>query len=340
MHKGLALLPWLLAAVLLSSASLGIRGAAATGKAASTPATDKLSKAVLVTGASSGIGREITERLARDGYFVYATARKDADLTALGAIRNVQPVRLDVTHPADIEAAVELITKAGRGLYGLVNNAGIGTFGTIADMSPEEFDLSMKVNAYGPVMMIKAFETLVIAQKGRIINIGSLSGILTSPNIPAYVMTKHAIEGLTDSLAVQLAPLGVQVSVVEPGNYRGNIDKNMLARLPEATKEKIIKALGSRLDAAQYPEPTDVALAVEQALFEPSPKRRYVVVTNDPQIVERTIRKQIEQLVQLNEGQPYTYDRADLVRMLDEALASARPRTKYVGFPGSDTSKQ
>jgi len=148
------------------------------------------------------------------------------------------------------------------------------------------------------------------------------------------------IEGLTDSLAVQLAPLGVQVSVVEPGNYRGNIDKNMLARLPEAEKEKIIKAFGSKLAAAQYPEPTDVALAVEQALFEPSPKRRYVVVTNDPHIVERTIRKQIEQLVQLNEGQPYTYDRADLMRMLDEALASSRPRTKYVGFPGSDTSEQ
>jgi NAD(P)-dependent dehydrogenase (short-subunit alcohol dehydrogenase family) len=251
----------------------------------------------------------------------------------------VQPVRLDVTHPADIEAAVELITKAGRGLYGLVNNAGVGTFGTIADMSPEEFDLSMKVNAYGPVMMIKAFEPLVIAQKGRIINIGSLSGILTSPNIPAYVMTKHAIEGLTDSLAVQLAPLGVQVSVVEPGNYRGNIDKNMLARLPEATKEKIIKALGSKLDAAQYPEPDDVAVAVEQALFEHHPKRRYVVA-RQPDLVELTIRKQIEQLVQLNEGQPYTYDRADLVRMLDEALASARPRSKYVGFLGSDTSKQ
>src|SRR5215469_5758324 len=119
MRQSPAPLPWLLAAGLLSSASLGLRGAAATAKTASMPATDKLSKAVLVTGASSGIGREITERLAREGYFVYATARKDADLTALGAIRNVQPVRLDVTHPADIEAAVELITKAGRGLYGL-----------------------------------------------------------------------------------------------------------------------------------------------------------------------------------------------------------------------------
>ena len=336
MHKSLALLPWLLAAVLLSSGSLGIRIAAAMGKTGSTPATDTLSKAVLVTGASSGIGHKITERLAQDGYFVYATARKQADLAALGAMRNVQPVRLDVTQPADIAAAVDLITKAGRGLYGLVNNAGVGTYGTIADMSPDEFDLCMKVNVYGPVMMIKAFEPMILEQKGRIVNIGSLSGILTSPNLPAYVASKHAIEGLTDSVAVQLAPLGVQVSVIEPGNYRSDVDKNMLARLAPNLRAKATP--GPR--ESEYPEPTDVALAVEQALFEPRPKRRYVVVTNDPRIVERTIRKQIEQLVQLNEGQPYTFDRADLVKMLDEALASTRPRTKYVGFPSSDTSKQ
>jgi NAD(P)-dependent dehydrogenase (short-subunit alcohol dehydrogenase family) len=300
---------------------------AAPAFAAERPLGQTVSKAILVTGASSGIGRKITERLAADGYFVYATARKEEDLKALGAISNVQALHLDVTQPADIAAAVDSITKAGRGLYGLVNNAGVGTFGTIADTSFEEFDLCMKVNVYGPVMMIKAFEPLIIAQQGRIINIGSLSGILASPNIPAYVTTKHAIEGLTDSLAVQLAPLGVQVSVVEPGNYRGNIDKNMLARLPQDAKAKVAKVLGSRLDPAQYPEPYEVALAVEQALFEPTPKRRYVVAP-DPDIVERTIRKQIEQLVQLNEGQRYTYDRASLIQMLDETLVNSRPRIK------------
>src|SRR5215472_11675156 len=101
------------------------------------PTQQKISKAVLVTGASSGIGRKITERLAANGYFVYATARKEEDLKALGAIRNVQSLRLDVTHPADIAAVVESVTKAGRGLYGLVNNPGVVTFGTIADMTPE-----------------------------------------------------------------------------------------------------------------------------------------------------------------------------------------------------------
>src|SRR6201998_2270465 len=138
-------------------------------------------KAVLVTGASTGIGRKITERLAADGYFVYATARKPEDLKALGAMKNVQAVRLDVTHPEDIAAALETITKAGRGLYGLVNNAGIATAGSIADMKFEEYELVMDVNAAGPVRMIKAFEPLIIEQKGRIINIGSISATLAVP---------------------------------------------------------------------------------------------------------------------------------------------------------------
>src|SRR5690349_9175642 len=182
------------------------------------PAEQTASKAVLVTGASSGIGRKITERLSADGYFVYATARKEEDLKALGAIKNVQPIRLDVTQPADIAAALETVTKANRGLYGLVNNAGVATFGRIETMRMEEFDLTMKVNAYGPVMMIKAFAPLIVAAKGRIVNISSPSGLTDGggPDIVAYVMSKHAVEGLTDSLVLQFGPRGVQVSAIEP----------------------------------------------------------------------------------------------------------------------------
>jgi NAD(P)-dependent dehydrogenase (short-subunit alcohol dehydrogenase family) len=300
------------------------------------PSEQTVSKAVLVTGASSGIGRKITEHLAADGYFVYATARKEEELKALGAIKNVQPLHLDVTQPADIAAAVEAVTKGGRGLYGLVNNAGVATFGTIADMRMEEFDLTMKVNAYGPVMMIKAFEPLVIAAKGRIVNIGSPSGVSDGggPDIVAYVMSKHAVEGLTDSLVRQLSPLGVQVSAVEPGAYRSNIDKNMLARFTEDEKAYMTKVMGSKLDPTIYPEADEVAVAVEQALFETTPKRRYLAIPRnapDPinaHLAERVIRGQMKQLVQWNEGQAYTFDRATLIKMLDDALATARPRTE------------
>lgn len=275
-------------------------------------------KAVLVTGASTGIGRKITEHLASRGYFVYAGARKQADLDALNAIKNVQAVRLDVTQQKDIDAAVETISKGGRGLYGLVNNAGIATVGPVAETSMEEFDLLMDVNVYGPYRMAKAFTPLIVSAKGRITNIGSISGILASRDLAAYSMSKHAIEAFTDSLATQLAPLGVQVNVVEPGNYDTEIGKNAAQRA----------GVDSRLaDRSKYKKPDEVAAAVEQALFEEISKRRYMVVPEQRE-AEITIRKQVEQLVQLNEGQPYTYDRDALVKMLDEALATARPRTK------------
>src|SRR5262245_8797007 len=244
------------------------------------PTEQTASKAVLVTGASSGIGRKITEHLAAEGYYVYATARKEEDLKALGAIKNVHPLRLDVTQPADIAAAVEAVTKAGRGLYGLVNNAGVATFGTIPHMRMEEFDLTMKVNVYGPVMMIKAFAPLIIAEKGRIVNISSPSGITDGggPDIAAYVMSKHAVEGLTDSLVLQLGPLGVQVIAVEPGAYRSDMDKNILARLTEEEKAHMLKAWGPMMDPNTFPEADEVAVAVEQALSEPNPKRRYLAI--------------------------------------------------------------
>jgi NAD(P)-dependent dehydrogenase (short-subunit alcohol dehydrogenase family) len=300
------------------------------------PAEPTVSKAVLVTGASSGIGRKIAEHLAAEGHLVYATARKDEDLKALGAIKNVQPLRLDVTKQADIDAAVEAVRKGGRGLYGLVNNAGVATFGTLANMRMEEFDLTMKVNVYGPVMMIKAFTPLIITEKGRIVNIGSPSGITDGggPDIAAYVMSKHAIEGLTDSLALQLNPLGVQVSAVEPGAYRSEIDQNMLERLTEDEKANMIKVWGPPPDPKMFPEPDEVAFAVAQALFEPNPKRRYLAIPRNatdkmnPRLPERIIRYQMKQLVRWNEGHAYTFDRETLVKMLDEALAGSRPRVE------------
>jgi NAD(P)-dependent dehydrogenase (short-subunit alcohol dehydrogenase family) len=300
-----------IAALLTFVAALPIVGDAQTP-------TTKHQQAVLVTGASTGIGRKITERLAADGYYVYAGARKEADLFAIGTLPNVQAVHLEVTNLQDIDAAVATITMGGRGLYGLVNNAGIGTLGNVATMKPEEFDLVMAVNLYGPYRVTKAFMPLIIAQKGRITTIGSIAGIMADDTLTAYVMSKHAIESFTDSLAQEMTPFGVKVSVIEPGNYDSQIAKNAARRLGIE---------GSFTDRSQYKKPDEVAIATEQALFEPSPKRRYLVVPNQSE-AEMTIKKQIEQLVQLNEGQRYTYDREALVKMLGDALAQTRPRTQ------------
>jgi NAD(P)-dependent dehydrogenase (short-subunit alcohol dehydrogenase family) len=285
-------------------------------------------KAVLVTGASTGIGRKITERLAADGHFVYAGARKDADIAALNAIPNVRALRLDVTKPDEIAAAVAAVTQGGRGLWGLVNNAGVAIVGPFAEMKEEDFDFVMDVNAYGPFRMTKAFIPLIAASKGRIVTISSISGILSSGRLGVYSMSKHAIEAFGDSLAVQMEPLGVKVSLVEPGNYNSQIG---------ASAEKRAGTAGSIGDRSRYKEPDEVAAAVEQALFEPTPKRRYMVVPDQTE-AEITIRKAIEELVQLNEGQPYTYSREALVGMLDEALKTARAATPAAPAPAAPAS--
>ena len=283
-------------------------------------APDQKQKAILVTGASTGIGRKITERLAAHGYLVYAGARKEADLQALGAISNVRAVRLDVTRPEDIVAAVELVTKGGHGLYGLVNNAGIYTEAPVLDTSPEEFDLVMKVNVYGPYRVARAFAPMIKASHGRIVNIGSISGILNETGAGAYQMSKHAMETFSATMAQELAPAGVLVSIIEPGSYKSEIVRNTMTRSGTVAQKDVD-------DWAKLKEPDEVAAAVESALSEPKPKLRYMVVP-DAEQAQDTIKTQIEQLVQLNEGQPYTYDRAALIKMLDAALVGARPRSK------------
>jgi NAD(P)-dependent dehydrogenase (short-subunit alcohol dehydrogenase family) len=289
----------------------------AGGNAGNSPGSNQ--RTILVTGASTGIGRKITERLAAHGYFVYAGARQEADLRALGAIANVQAVRLDVTKPADIDAAVDAVTKAGRGLYGLVNNAGIGAVAPLIDTAPEEFDLLMQVNVYGPYRITRAFAPLLVASRGRIVNIGSISGILNETEAGAYQMSKHALETFSVTLAQELSPSGVRVSIVEPGSYKSDIFKNVAKR--SGAGRQYVE------EWTRLTEPDDVAAAVELALFERQSRLRYMVVPNQAQ-AEETIKAQIEQLVQLNEGQRYTYDRAALVGMLDAALKGARPRTE------------
>lgn len=269
-------------------------------------------KAVLVTGASSGIGRKITERLAAGGYFVYAGARKEADLRELDAIENVDSIRLDVTRPEEIAAAVETVRKAGRGLHGLVNNAGVAVMGPITESKEEDLRFVMDVNVFGPYRVTQAFAPLILESGGRITTISSIAGILTRPPLGAYSMSKHAVEAFGDALAAELEPKGVKVSLIEPGNYRSEISRNAAVRMGLPPDSPMA-------DRSRFKEPDEVAEAVMHALFDANPKRRYMVVP-DGREAELTITTAIEELVQLNERQPYSYDRDALVRMLDAAL--------------------
>lgn len=289
-------------------------------------------KAVLVTGASTGLGRAMTELLASSGYFVYAGARKDEDLAELNRIENVQAVRLDVTSQDDIDAAVGTITDAGRGLYGLVNNAGVGVIWPLIEIDEADFDFQMNVNLYGPYRITKAFSPLLIASKGRITNISSVSGIVAAPFFGPYSMSKHALEAFTDALAGEMSRFDVQVSVIEPGAYTSKIGENWARRMQQrdltakgSLYEEDIRQMfeWSTRNTNSFGDPMQVAQAAMHALFDGKPKRRYLVVPDQAQ-AEFTIRSAIEKLVQLNEHQPFSYDRDALVDMLDEALAASQ----------------
>ena len=277
-------------------------------------------KAVLVTGASSGIGRRIAEDLVSRGYYVYAGARKAEDLAELDAIDNMEGVRLDVTVQDDIDAAVAQVTAGGRGLYGLVNNAGVAVMGDATKMTEDDLHFTMNVNVYGPYRITRAFAPLIIQSKGRVTTIGSISGILSGRSLASYSMSKHAIEAYTDALAGEMSDHDVEVSVIEPGNYQSRIRFKVLeqARARGADDEEIARL--ERWANAEHADPLDVAHAVHDALFAEQPKRRYMVVPNEGE-ADITIRKIIQEMVELNHDQPYTYSRDALITMLDDALA-------------------
>jgi NAD(P)-dependent dehydrogenase (short-subunit alcohol dehydrogenase family) len=284
-------------------------------------------KAVLITGASSGIGRNMAETLAREGYYVYAGARKQEDIDALSAIDNIEGIRLDVNVQEEIDAAVEHVTDAGRGLYGLVNNAGVAVVWPLIEIDEDDMAFQMNVNLFGPYRVTKAFAPLIIESEGRITTTGSISGILSSGLLGPYSMSKHAVEAYTDSLAVEMAKFNVEVSVIEPGNYNSSITETLQRRIDRRGQtaenslyeEEIQGILESAGDRSRYKEPDEVSAALVHFLSDDNPKRRYMVVPNQNE-AGITIRKIIEELTQLNERHAYSYSRDDLVAMLDEAL--------------------
>lgn len=300
------------------------------GAVADSPEEDQ-QRAILVTGASSGIGRNIAETLAANGYFVYAGARKQADLDALNEIPNIQSVRLDVTKQEEIDAAVETVRTGGKGLYGLVNNAGVLVLGPITEIDEEELAWILDVNLMGVYRVTKAFAPLIIESKGRISNISSIAGILSGRFWAPYNMSKHALESYTDDLAAEMSLFGVKVSAINPGNYNSRIgtkEAAALAKKPYSQPgsvyaEHIAADIEYMSDRSMYKDPDDVTAAVIHALFDPAPKANYLVVPNQTE-AEWTISKMIEELAELNADHEFSYSDDELIRMLKEATAAQR----------------
>ena len=287
-------------------------------------------KAVLITGASSGIGRAAAELLADEGYFVYAGARKDADMAALDSIDNVMAVRLDVTKQEHVDAAVALITEEGRGLWGVVNNAGVNVVAPLVAATEDEFRFLFDVNVFGVHRVTKAFAPLLIESQGRIVNISSISGILSGPGYGMYAASKHALEAMTDALAAEMAPLGVRVSAVNPGNFASEIGltrcKRRLANadsdnwgLWEDRRQSLLDSCRERLEAGIAGEgtpPLAVAETISRALFEESPRSRYMIVPEQRE-AGLTVAAGMGELLQFNGAHEHSYSQAEVHELVD-----------------------
>ena len=285
-------------------------------------------RAVLVTGATSGIGLRIAEELAANGYFVYAGARKQEDMDRLNKMDNIEAVRLDVTVQEDIDAAVKQVRDAGRGLYGLINNAGVFIGGPVTDVDIDETIWLFDVNVFGVYRVTQAFAPMIVEQQGRISTIGSISGIGSGIFFSQYSMSKHAMEAFTDSLALEMDRFGVEVSVIEPGNYDSKIVATAYKRMQNKGYIKDDSPYADDLrefmkwpaDRSIYKAPDEVAEAALHAMSDENPLRRYMVVPNVDE-ARWAIGKAISEVAEYNQWQAYSFTREELIAMLDAAMS-------------------
>jgi NAD(P)-dependent dehydrogenase (short-subunit alcohol dehydrogenase family) len=250
---------------------------------------------VVITGASTGIGRACAVRLDAMGMRVFAGVRKAADGEALTQGRpRITPVIIDVTEQETIAAARDTVAAAAgdRGIHGLVNNAGIGVGGPLEFVPIDEMRRQFEVNVFGQLAVTQAFLPMIRRAKGRIVNIGSVGGRLASPFIGPYSASKFAMEALTDALRFELRPWKIHVSIVEPGsiatsiwdkakNAADEIERDMTDEARALYGDKIEAVKRFIADAEKRAIPADrVAQAVAHALTSKRPKTRYLVGTD------------------------------------------------------------
>ncbi|UCF52776.1 MAG: SDR family oxidoreductase [Bradyrhizobium sp.] len=254
-------------------------------------------RSVVVTGASTGIGWAIAQFLIGRGYRVFGSVHKQADADRLrgefGA--NFTPLLFDVTDEAAVLAAARQVREAlgGETLAGLVNNAGIAVAGPVLELTADDFRRQMDINVIGPVIATQAFGPLLGADpslkgpKGRIVMMSSVAGKNGNPLLAPYCTSKHAIEGLSESLRRELMLFGIDVIIVAPGAVKTpiwskaeQVDLSVYQNSPYLPALKKIMAFMMQLGETGLPAER-IAAIVFEALTAASPKVRYQI-TPDP----------------------------------------------------------
>jgi NAD(P)-dependent dehydrogenase (short-subunit alcohol dehydrogenase family) len=252
---------------------------------------ESVAQAVLVTGTGKGIGAAVVERLIARGYHVFAGVRQAADADRWRSHSDrTHPLTLDVTDEASIAAAAQELRSSlnGRTLIGLVNNAGIAIAGPLEFLPISELRRQLEVNVIGQIAVTQAVLPLLRESRGRVVNIGSISGRSALPLTGAYAASKFALEALTDSLRVELMPAGIDVSIIEPGVIATPIWETSLKNadaMMQKMPQQAFAYYGAVIDAVRRRAgrgtgglpPSVVADAVEHALTAKRPRTRYLV---------------------------------------------------------------
>lgn len=246
--------------------------------------TDSRKAVALVTGASSGMGKDFARALLAEGLVVYAAARRVEqmdDLKAAGAI----PLRMDITREDDRQGAIAAIKAAHGGVDVLVNNAGFGLYGAMEDTRIEEARYQFEVNLFGLARVTQLVLPWMRERRaGRIINISSMGGRVYTPLGSWYHATKHALEGWSDCLRLELKPFGIHVVVIQPGaietEFGDVMTGPMLERSGNGPYAPMAQAMARATRASYRPgaasPPSVITALVLQAVRAPHPKTRYV----------------------------------------------------------------
>jgi NAD(P)-dependent dehydrogenase (short-subunit alcohol dehydrogenase family) len=251
--------------------------------------TNALSKAVLITGCSTGIGRATALRLARGGHKVYASARRVdsiADLAAAGC----EVLALDVCDEASMHAAVAHVEQREGAVGVLVNNAGYGSEGPVEEVPMEEIRRQFETNFFGLVRLTQLVLPGMRRQRwGRIINLSSMGGRMALPGGGVYHATKYAVEALSDALRVEVKNFGIDVVIIEPGAIKTEFGRTAIERVDrlgqpgsayDGFRDTLKKQINSAFEGpmARFAAPPDtVAKVIEGAITASRPRTRYLI---------------------------------------------------------------
>ncbi|TSJ39861.1 oxidoreductase [Fluviicola chungangensis] len=241
-----------------------------------------MKKVILITGASSGMGKVFAQDLAKEGHIVYGAARRTDLLNDLSK-QGVQTISLDVTDDESMKFCVQTILEKEGRIDVLVNNAGYGSYGTIEDVSMEEAKRQLDVNVFGLARMTQLVLPGMRKQKsGKIINISSIGGKIATPFGAWYHASKFAVEGMSDSLRLEVAPFGIDVVVIEPGGVKSEWATIAYENLIKTTENTAYKDMADKFKQAfektiaKNAEPQVISRLVSKAISAKRPKTRYV----------------------------------------------------------------